>query len=412
MPQWFRLEVSLACLLCFTAALGCARAPQSLPADAASAVDGAAPALDGPAAGPDLAMASEVRPRPEVPIVDQAGQEAILGDPTAPPGSPVGIHGQLQVDGTLLKDAAGNLVQLKGVSSMWLNWESKPFAESASALQYMRDYWKLSVLRASMGTDASKGYLTSATNQAAMQAKVETIIQNAIRLGVYVIVDWHTEKAVDQQAAAIAFFTALATKYGSYPNVIWEPYNEPHNYTWAQIKAYHEAVVDAIRAVDPDNLIVMGTANWSQDVDVASRDPVQPQSGTRNLMYTLHFYACTHQLQYRLKGDIAIAAGLALFVTEFGATPSDGGVVSKGDPYVCRDETNVWWDWMSLNNVSGVSWKLDQCTDTSCILTAAAPVDGPWTDDLLTTDANNTPVKEGVTQGGGHGLFIVDWLRE
>lgn len=158
-----------------------------------------------------------------------------------------------------------------------------------------------------------------------MLAKVEAIIQNAIAVGVYVLVDWHTEKAVSQQADSIAFFAALAQKYGKYPNIIWEPYNEPNGFTWAQIKPYHEAVVDAIRAVDPDNVIVMGTPKWSQDVDVAAADPVAPKSGAKNLMYTLHFYACTHQAKFRDKADMAISKGLALFVTEFGATPADGG---------------------------------------------------------------------------------------
>jgi endoglucanase len=324
--------------------------------------------------------------------------------------TPVGVHGQLQVVGTQLVDQTGAPVQLKGVSSMWLNWESALYAESKSALQFMRDYWKLSVIRASMGTEAQHGYLSG--GKTAMLNKVETIINNAIELGVYVLVDWHTEKAVDQQSDAITFFTTLAQKYGSYPNVIWEPYNEPNGYTWSQIKPYHEAVVDAIRAVDPDNVIVMGTPKWSQDVDVAALDPVSPTSGTANLMYTLHFYACTHKQSLRDKADVAIAKGLALFVTEFGATPSDGGVPSNGDDYVCRDETNLWFDWMSTNNISGVSWKLDQCADTSCILSARAPVAGPWTDNVLTTDLNNATVVAGETQGGGHGLFVVDWIRQ
>jgi aryl-phospho-beta-D-glucosidase BglC (GH1 family) len=360
----------------------------------------------------DLIWEPEARPKPEVQPVEVSGSEAAVGDPTAPVGSPVYVHGQLQVDGTMLKDADGNLVQLKGVSSMWLNWESRAFAESKDALTFMRDNWKLSVIRASMGTEASKGYLTGDTSKAAMLAKVESIIQNAIAVGVYVLVDWHTEKAVDQQTDSIAFFTGLAQKYGSYPNVIWEPYNEPNGYTWDKIKPYHEAVVDAIRSVDPDNVIVMGTPTWSQDVDIAAANPVAPTSGTKNLMYTLHFYACTHKQKLRDKANVALSKGLALFVTEFGATPSDGGVVSKGDNYVCRDATNDWWNWMSLNSISGVSWKLDQCTDTSCILTSAAPTNGPWTDDYLTTDLNNIAVSAGVTQGGGHGLFIVDWLRE
>jgi len=324
---------------------------------------------------------------------------------TAPESSPVVIHGQLKVVGTQLQDQAGAPIQLKGVSSMWLNWESEPFAESKPALAYMRDNWKLSVIRASMGTDASDGYLSDPVD---MQARVEHIVQHAIELGVYVLVDWHTEVAVNQQAEAVAFFTAMAQKYGAYPNVIWEPYNEPHGYTWAQIKAYHEAVVAAIRGADPDNLIVLGTPNYSQDVDNAALDPV---AGT-NLLYTLHFYSCSHQQWLRDKGNVAIAAGLPLFITEFGATYADGGLVSAGHNYVCEDDANLWFAWMAQNNISGVAWKLEHCTDSSCILAAGAPVAGPWPDDILSTDAGGALSAAGTGIQGGHGLFVVNWLRQ
>ena len=328
-----------------------------------------------------------------------------VAPPAAPESSSVALHGRLKVVGTQLQDEAGAPIQLKGVSSMWLNWETIPYAESKPALMYMRDHWKLSVIRAAMGTDQSGGYLS---NPAGMQAKVDQIVQNAIDLGVYVLVDWHTEKAVDQQHQAVEFFTAMATKYAAFPNVIWEPYNAPNGYTWAQIKPYHTAVVTAIRAVDPDNLIVLGTPHWSQDVDVAASDPV---AGT-NLLYTVHFYSCTHTQQYRDKGDIAIAAGLPLFVTEFGATYSDGGLATStpAHDYVCEDEANLWFAWMAQNNISGVAWKLDQGSDASCILSSSAPIDGPWPDDMLSTDVGGTVSGAGIQ--GGHGLFVVNWIRQ
>jgi endoglucanase len=330
--------------------------------------------------------------------------------------NPVATHGQLKVVGTQLQDQSGHPVQLKGVSSQWLNYETKTFPESKPALQYARDHWKLSVIRAAMGVDAQKGYLGTGTgtnaDRAGMLAKVNTIIQNAIDLGIYVIVDWHTSAAVTasgttQTTEASAFFTQIATQYGTSPNVIYEDYNEPTGVTWTQIKPYHEAVVAAIRAVDSDNLIVLGTPNWSQDVDKAAVDKV---AGT-NLLYTLHFYACTHKQSLRDKANTAISMGLPLFVTEFGATPSDGGVTKNGDNYVCEGETNLWFAWMAQNNISGASWKLDQCTDSSCILTADAPVDGPWTDNYLTSDTAGTPI-DGGEKGGGHGQFVVSWIRQ
>ncbi len=311
-----------------------------------------------------------------------------------------------------LVDEHGAPFQLKGVSSQWLEWESQHYPESKSGLAFMRDNWKVSVIRAAMGADADKsGYLAKPAD---IKKQVETMIRNAIELGVYVIVDWHTEQAVIQQDASVAFFTEMATKYGAYPNVIWEPYNEPMGYSWSQIKVYHEAVVKAIRAVDPDNLIVLGTPNYSQRVDQAAADPV---AGT-NLLYTLHWYSCTHGQMYRDYGTAAIAKGIALFVTEFGATFSDGGL-APNDNYVCEDEANRWFAWMAQNDVSGVAWKLDHCSDSSCLLGESAGVNGPWTDDKLSSDVGGASYQGGFGGGvsgtgiqGGQGQFIASWLRQ
>lgn len=159
--------------------------------------------------------------------------------------------------------------------------------------------------------------------------------------------------------------------------------------------------------MDPDNLIILGTPNFSQDVDTAAADPV---AGT-NLLYTLHFYACTHKGSLRAKADRAIAAGLGVFITEFGATPADGGVLANKDNNICAGEANSWFAWMADNVVSGTAWKLETCSDSSCILASTAPADGPWTDSQLTNDSAGVAVVGGV-QGGGHGQLVVNWMRQ
>jgi len=334
-------------------------------------------------------------------VMDAGRSGSDAGKPGVDAAVKPAVHSQLV-------DQRGAPFQLKGVSSHWLQWESQHYAESKSALAYMRDNWKVSVIRAAMGTDQSGGYLQSPV---ALKKQVETIIHNAIDLGVYVLVDWHTEQAVSQQDEAVAFFTEMATKYGAYPNVIWEPYNEPNGPAWSQIKTYHQAVVNAVRKVDPDNLMVLGTPNWSQRVDQAAADPV---TGT-NLLYTLHWYSCTHGQSFRDYGNTAIAKGIALFVTEFGATDSNGG--ANGDYYVCEDEANLWFAWMSQNDISGVAWKLDQGGDASCILSKTAPLNGPWTDDKLTSDVGGELYTGGINVPGtaikgGHGQFVVNWIRQ
>ncbi|MGW0217492.1 cellulase family glycosylhydrolase [Micromonospora chokoriensis] len=291
--------------------------------------------------------------------------------PTTPPpttGTPVERHGQLRVCGTTMCDRSGARVQLRGISSMWLNWETAPYAENLSALRWMRDNWNLQVIRAAMGVEPAGAYLSD-PNKARTQ--VETIINNAVTAGVYVIVDWHAHEAQNNQSQAVAFFGDLARRYGHLPNVIWEPYNEPLQVSWTTvIKPYHQAVVSAIRAADPDNIVVLGTPTWSQDVDVAAASPV---SGT-NLMYTLHFYSCTHGSALRAKGDAAIRAGLALFVTEWGASNADGGLDGRS----CLPEAQSWIDWMKANGISWTAWKLDVGTDTTNLLSPGAPVTGGW----------------------------------
>jgi endoglucanase len=288
---------------------------------------------------------------------------------TPPPGgTPVAAHGQLHVCGTSLCDQHNAKVQLRGVSSMWLNWESAPYAENLSALKWMRDHWNLQVLRAAMGVEPSGAYLS---DPAKARGQVETIINNAVAAGVYVIVDFHASEAYKEQSQAVAFFSDLAQRYGNLPNVIWEDFNEPLNVSWTGVvKPYHQAVVSAIRAHDPDNIIVLGTPNWSQDVDKAAASPL---SGS-NLMYTLHFYSCSHGQWLRDKADTALRAGLPLFVTEWGATNADGGLDGK----VCTSEAQNWIDWMKANNISWSAWKLDVGNDSSNLLSSGAPVTGGW----------------------------------
>jgi endoglucanase len=293
--------------------------------------------------------------------------------------TPVEQNGRLKVVGSELQNEAGAVVQLKGASSMWLNWEDDGYAESAKALRWMRNNWKLQVIRAAMGVEPDNAYLAFPD---VAKKQVYQVVDNAIEAGVYVIVDFHAHAAHLHQAESVAFFAEVSAKYAGVPNLIYEPFNEPVDVSWAEIKKYHEAVVAAIRENDKEAIIILGTPTYSQNVDVASQDPV---AGS-NLMYTLHYYACTHKAWLRQRADAALANGAPLFVTEWGATHADGGL----DGLTCADEAQLWDDWLNVRKISWAAWKLDGCTDSSCLLKGGAPVDGGWTDRYL----------------NGHGAFV------
>jgi aryl-phospho-beta-D-glucosidase BglC (GH1 family) len=341
-----------------------------------------------PSTPPASTTPPQTTPSP-TPTPQPEQQAPVVWQPPASvdPNTPVGRHGQLRVQGTDLVDASGAAVQLKGISSMWLNWEDR-YSTSKAGLQWMRDNWDLTVFRAAMGVEPDGAYLS---NPEKALTQLRQVVHNAIDLGVYVIIDFHAHNAFEEKPQAVEFFSKIAGEFGKYPNVLYETFNEPEQADWAtQIKPYHEAVVPAIRAQDPDGVIILGSRQWSQRVDEAAADPV---SGT-NLMYTVHFYACDHRESQRALAQTAYDAGLAIFVTEWGATPADGGASS---PTVCADEAQLWHDWMNERSVSWAAWKLDGCADSSCLFNSeSAPVDGGWTDQWL----------------NGHAKFVVDRLLD
>ncbi|MEP6654810.1 MAG: glycoside hydrolase family 5 protein [Myxococcales bacterium] len=300
---------------------------------------------------------------------------------------PVQRHGHLSVSGPDLVDEHGAVVQLKGPSSMWLNWEASGFAKNPAGVQFVRDDWNGSVIRASMGIEPAGAFLTDPVKA---KADVRAVIDNAIALGMYVIIDWHDHHADLHQEQAVAFFTEMALEYGDTPNVLYEPFNEPQDVSWAGvIRPYHEAVVAAIRAVDPDNVIILGTPLWSQNVDEAAGSPVVGM----NLMYTLHFYSCTHFQPLRARADTARSLGHAVFVTEWGATEADGGAANAK---VCLPEAQAWHNWMNAKKISWTAWKFDDCSDESCFFRSGTPATGGWTDAQL----------------NGHGPFVRDRMRD
>jgi hypothetical protein len=126
------------------------------------------------------------------------------------PNTPVGQHGQLRVQGTALVDKSGAPVQLKGISSMWLNWEDR-YSTSKAGLQWMRDNWNITIFRAAMGVEPDGAYLK---DQARALSGLRQVVHNAIDLGVYVLIDWHDHHAFDHQAQAVDFFTKIAEEFG------------------------------------------------------------------------------------------------------------------------------------------------------------------------------------------------------
>jgi endoglucanase len=288
----------------------------------------------------------------------------------------------------------GAPASVSGMSFYWSNngWPGARFY-TAGAVKYLKDDFKANLVRAAMGVEDTGGYLQYPAEN---KARLKTVVDAAIANDMYVIIDWHSHYAFRYQSQAIAFFQEMAQTYGKYNHVIYEIYNEPKNdATWeGNVKPYAQAVISAIRAIDPDNLIVVGTPTWSQDVDIASRSPI---TGYKNIAYTLHFYAGTHKQSLRDKATTAMNNGIPLFVTEWGSVNADGG------GSVDTTETNTWVSFMKANNLSNANWALDDANEGSAALVSGASATGGWTSSNLTASGKfvRDIIRAWPASGGG-----------
>ncbi len=297
----------------------------------------------------------------------------------------VETNGALKVQGTkLVSQKTGQEVQLRGVSTHGINWDVGYPYISKAAFQTLRDDYSVSAIRLAMYTTEYYGYCdkgsagdSQSTVQSTLKQRIDTGVQAATELGMYVIIDWHIlndQTPKKYQSEAEKFFKEMSQKYANYDNVIYEICNEPNGGTsWSDIKSYANTIIPIIRANDSDAVIIVGTPNWSQDVDVAAQSPLSYD----NIMYTLHFYSATHKDSYREKLKTALSKGLPVMVTEFGVSEASGAGAMD------TTEAKKWLDLLDENKISYFAWSLSNKAETASLLKSGTSKTSGWsTSDL------------------------------
>jgi len=331
-----------------------------------------------------------------------------------------------------LCDREGNPIQLKGMSTFGLQWEDGAWVLNEAAFDALAKDWKCDIIRLAMYV-SEEGYKAKPEE---MLKKVEEGIRLATDRGMYVLVDWHIlspgdpmdeeylsagedlavykqiKKAHPEYRGPQLFFAYISQKYGDQGNILFETGNEPNGLSteenasemWKEkLLPYHQSVVDAIRTYDKDdkqNIVICGTDNWSQFVDapvsnpVADKDKENPQ-----IMYTVHFYAGTHDTDVDEEGkywlgskiENALENGLAVFCTEWGTSEASG----DGGPFI--DYSQRWLDFLEEKKISWCSWSLAKKNEISAAMVsnaASEPVDHngdgipEWTKNELSITGN------------------------
>lgn len=307
-------------------------------------------------------------------------------------------HGALQVKGNRIVDASGTPLQVAGMSLFWSGWMGKYW--NSGVVNTLVNDWNSSLVRAAMGIEGGGNYLgpkdatDKRTDEQIKQANkdmVIAVVDAAIANDIYVIIDWHDHNATQHTAQAVAFFGEMSAKYKNDPHVIYELFNEPLQIPWSDIKSYAQTVTTEIRK-NSNNLIVVGTPSWSQNVDEAAASPLSDA----NTAYTLHFYAGTHVLAPNTdpkkgpslgdKARTALSKGVALFITEWGTSVSNGGTTGTppvSDNKVWTAESDAWLAFAKENGLSWANWSLADKAESSAALKPNAPSNGGWNDGNL-----------------------------
>ncbi len=300
---------------------------------------------------------------------------SLLGNDSVRKPSEAGALHLEEVDGQMtLVDESGEKIQLRGMITHGLQWFGEIINENAFAT--LANDWDCNVIRLALYVGES-GYATDPALKDLVYQGIDLAFENDM----YVIVDWHVLAPGDPNeevySGAYDFFDEISSYYidnPQYDQILWEICNEPSPNTnggngitndaagWQAVKSYAEPIVELLRSRG-DNIIIVGTPNWSQRADLAADDPIDAD----NIMYATHFYSGTHLSSEDSvdRGNVmanaryALDNGVAVFVSEWGSSEASG----NNGPFL--PEADKWISFMNENNISWVNWSLTNKNETS-----------------------------------------------
>lgn len=275
-----------------------------------------------------------------------------------------------EIDGRAqICNSQGEVLQLRGMSTHGLQWF--PEIINDNAYKALKNDWNANVIRLALYV-GEHGY----SEKPELADLVVRGIELAIENDMYVIVDWHVHNPGDPNAdvysGAIDFFDRVSHTFPNHPNIIYELCNEPNPngpgvsndaHGWQQVKNYAEPIVQMLREKGNENLIIIGTPNWSQRPDLAAEDPIDDD----NICYAFHFYSGSHETSDTAddRGNVmsnvrkALDKGVAVFASEWGTTQANG------NDGLFFEEASQWIHFMNVHRISWVNWSLTNKNEDS-----------------------------------------------
>lgn len=289
----------------------------------------------------------------------------------------------LHVEGKDIKDSYGNVIYLRGANKVefaddpdgiWMGNTIWSDANVRQELGIMRS-WGINAIRCHLAVDDWKYDLSTPYSGLNTRTAIKKLLAFAGGQGIYVVLDgyrvtnfWNggnqdplpyppyqtsanSSSVISSEQDFVDWWTSIAIELKSYPNVIFELWNEPCGDNTAKQSWFVVAqeCIDAIRATGAAQLIVFqwDMASWVN----LSNPPPTGQASTMdwvwqanltdplgNIVYSTHLYRCYNHIHYSMPtyvqawnysdvdvglqymGYYAVAAIHPLFVGEIGCS--------------------------------------------------------------------------------------------
>ena len=279
--------------------------------------------------------------------------------PTSNPLNLVSYNGYLSIKKGILVNKNENPIQLRGVSTHNLYYFYENY--TYNNIKTLKETWGINTFRIAMYTEPEEeGYIKNRN----IKEKVEKLVDYCIDLDLYVIIDWHIVKdnnPTTYQEEALEFFEEISQKYQDVPNIIYEICNEPNGdeVTWDnEIKPYAEKIISTIRENYNDAIILVGTPNWSKDLESVRKNPIEDE----NTMYVVHTYSEDGINEIQSGMENAMKDKLPVMVTECAATDP------TGDGKLHKKFLQDWIKYLEKNNISWIVWQFSDKNESSSLL--------------------------------------------
>lgn len=170
-------------------------------------------------------------------------------------------------------------------------------------MQHFSDADNLNIYRLTVGWQYLTNSVVGGDLDESNFANYDSLMTNCLATGAKCLIDIHNYARWDGEIIGqggptndefAALWTSLATLYANNTNVIFGIMNEPHDLTVSTWVDTVQAVVTAIRAVAPDNTILMPGSTWSHasalptEAGPALLDVTNPDGSTDNLLFDVH----------------------------------------------------------------------------------------------------------------------------